>query len=72
MEAIVIRTKGKADLKFWLDLARKTGNMATTIDTEDLEDQALGEMIAKGLESRTLTANEQADFIDSVKESAGR
>jgi len=72
MEAIVIRPKDKADLKFWLNLAKKTGNTATTIDTEVLEDQALGEMITKGLKSRTLNEQEQADFIAGLKKNAGR
>lgn len=38
MEAIVIEVKNEADIKFWLNLAKKTGNNAKSINTKDIED----------------------------------
>jgi hypothetical protein len=38
MEAVVIEVKSKNDIKFWLNLAKKTGTRASAIDTEEIED----------------------------------
>jgi hypothetical protein len=49
METILIKTKSKADMRFWLELAKKTGNKAKVINTDDLEDVALAALIKKGM-----------------------
>ncbi len=49
METIVIEAKNKADSKFWLDLAKKTGTKAKAINTEEIEDTALAHLIEKGM-----------------------
>lgn len=51
METIVIKTKNKAELKFWLELIRKTGTEALTIDSEVLEDAVVKARIEKGMKS---------------------
>jgi hypothetical protein len=51
METIVIKTKNKAELKFWLELIRKTGTEALTIDSDVLEDTVLKARIEKGMKS---------------------
>ena len=49
METIVIEAKNKADLKFWLELAKKTGTKAKAINTDELEDAVLASFIEKGM-----------------------
>jgi len=66
---MVIKTKGKADLKFWLDLAKKTGHIATTVNFEDF---AFGKLMEKARESRTLTEKEKAGFFSRLKKDAGK
>jgi hypothetical protein len=51
METIVIKTKNKAELKFWLELIRKTGTEALTINSDVLEDAVLKSRIEKGMKS---------------------
>jgi hypothetical protein len=51
METIVIKTKNKAELKFWLELIKKTGTEAMTISSEDLEDAVLSSRIIKGMKT---------------------
>jgi len=51
METIVIKTKNKAELKFWLELIRKTGTEALTIDSDVLEDAVIKSRIEKGMKS---------------------
>lgn len=51
METIVIKTKNKAELKFWLELIRKTGTEALTIDSEVHEEMVLKSRIEKGMKS---------------------
>jgi len=51
MEAVVIETKSKSDIKFWLELAKKTGSNAKALDTEEIEDTQLAKMIEKGMKS---------------------
>jgi len=54
METIVIEVKTKADVKFWLNLAHKTGTKAKAIDTEEIEDVNLARLIEKGLKTKTV------------------
>jgi hypothetical protein len=49
MDTIVIQAKNKSDLKFWLELAKKTGTKAKMINTDELEDAVLASLIEKGL-----------------------
>jgi hypothetical protein len=51
METIVIKTKNKTELKFWLELIRKTGTEAMTIDSDLLEDAVLKSRIERGMKS---------------------
>jgi hypothetical protein len=51
METIVIEAKNKADLKFWLELAKKTGTKAKAINTDELEDAVLASLIEKGMDT---------------------
>jgi hypothetical protein len=51
MEAIVLQTKNKAEVKFWLELAKKTGTRAKAIDTKEMEDAALASLIEKGMKT---------------------
>lgn len=44
MEAIIIEVQNEADIKFWLNLAKKTGTRAKSIDTESLDDAKLAEL----------------------------
>jgi len=51
MEAIMIEATNKADVKFWLQLAKKTGVKAKAINTEEIEDKLLAALIENGLRS---------------------
>jgi hypothetical protein len=51
MEAIVLQIKSKAEVKFWLELAKKTGTRAKAIDTNEMEDIALASLIEKGMKT---------------------
>lgn len=51
MEAIVLQTKNKAEAKFWLELAKKTGTRAKAVNTEEMEDAALAYLIEKGMKT---------------------
>ena len=45
METIVIKTKNKADVKFWLEMAKRLGDKAKHLSDEEKEDLALGELL---------------------------
>jgi hypothetical protein len=51
METIVIQPKNKADVKFWLELAKKTGTKAKAVSLEEAEDLALALLIEQGVET---------------------
>ncbi|HBH82398.1 MAG: hypothetical protein A2X05_15560 [Bacteroidetes bacterium GWE2_41_25] len=51
MEAIVLQTKSKAETKFWLELAKKTGTRAKAVNTEEMEDAVLAFLIEKGMKT---------------------
>ena len=55
MEAIVIKVKNEADIKFWLNLAKKTGTKAKSINTKDIEDSRLAELIEKGMNTKSVS-----------------
>ena len=64
MEAIVIEVKDKADAKFWLNLAKKTGTKARAIDTEKLEDEKLAELIEKGMQTKTVSRKSIMEILE--------
>jgi hypothetical protein len=55
MEAVVIEVKNESDIKFWLNLAKKTGTKAKSINTKDIEDSRLADLIEKGMKSKTVS-----------------
>ena len=65
MEAIIIEVQNEADIKFWLNLAKKTGTRAKSIDTENLEDARLADLIEKGMKTHSVSR-------ESVMESLGQ
>lgn len=64
MEAIVIKPRSKADVKFWLELAKKTGTMAKAVSLEDGEDLALALLIEQGLETEDVDRNAVMKALD--------
>ncbi len=65
METIVIRAKNKTELKFWLELIRKTGTEAVTINSELLEDAYLKMLIDKGMKSKDAGRNEVLKALEA-------
>ena len=47
METIIIKPKNKADVRFWLELAKKTGTSAARLSLDDAEDMALLALMKK-------------------------
>jgi len=67
MEAIVIEVKNDSDIKFWLNLAKKTGTKAKTIDTEDIEDSRLAELIEKGMQTKSVSRESVMEILGQKK-----
>lgn len=63
MEAIVIEVKNEADIKFWLNLAKKTGNRAKSINTENLEDTRLAVLIEKGMKTKSVSRESVMEIL---------
>ncbi len=63
MEAIVIEVKNEADIKFWLNLAKKTGTNAKSINTEDIEDSRLADLIGKGMKTKSVSRESIMDIL---------
>ncbi|MEI8115799.1 MAG: hypothetical protein WCI54_19355 [Bacteroidia bacterium] len=63
MEAIIIEVKNEADIKFWLNLAKKTGTKAKSIDTEDIEDSRLADLIEKGMKSKSVSRESVMEIL---------
>ncbi|HAQ18234.1 MAG TPA: hypothetical protein DCR40_03255 [Prolixibacteraceae bacterium] len=61
MEAIVIEVKSEADVKFWLNLAKKTGTRAKSINTENIEDSRLAGLIEKGMKTKSVSRQSVMD-----------
>jgi len=55
MKAIVIEITNKADIKFWLKLAKKTGARAKSINTDDIDDADLASLIEKGMNTKSVS-----------------
>jgi len=67
MEAIIIEVKSKADSKFWLELAKKTGVKAKSINTDEIEDTHLAELIDKGMKTKSVTRESVMDILNQRK-----
>lgn len=65
METIVIKTKNKAEFKFWLELIRKTGTEALTIDSEVIEDAVLKSRIEKGMQSQEVSRDKILKVLEA-------
>jgi hypothetical protein len=63
MEAIIIEVKNEADIKFWLNLAKKTGTKAKSIDTEDIEDSRLADLIEKGMKTKSVSRESVMEML---------
>jgi hypothetical protein len=63
MEAIVIEVKNEADVKFWLNLAKKTGARAKSIDTDNLEDARLVDLIEKGMKTKSVSRESVMEIL---------
>ena len=67
MEAIVIEVKNEADVKFWLNLAKKTGTRAKSINTEDMEDSKLADLIEKGMKTKSVSRENIMEILGQKK-----
>jgi len=67
MEAVVIEVKNDADVKFWLNLAKKTGAKARSIDTEVIEDLRLADLIEKGMKTKSVSRESVMDALGLKK-----
>jgi len=67
MEAIVIEVKSRDDVKFWLNLAKKTGTKAKSIDTDQLEDSRLADLIEKGMKTKTVSRESVMEILGQKK-----
>ncbi len=63
MEAIIIEVQSDADIKFWLNLAKKTGTRAKSINTEKLEDARLVDLIEKGMKTQSVSRQSVMDIL---------
>jgi hypothetical protein len=63
MEAVIIEVKSDSDIRFWLDLAKKTGTRAKSIDTQDIEDSKLASLIENGMKTKTVS---RAKIMESL------
>jgi len=63
MEAIVIEVNNEADIKFWLNLAKKTGTKAKSINTENLEDARLADLIEKGMKTKYVSRESVMEIL---------
>lgn len=67
MEAIVIEVKSDADVKFWLNLAKKTGAKAKSINTENIEDSRLADLIEKGMKTKSVSRESVMEVLGQRK-----
>lgn len=63
MKVVFIEAKSDNDVKFWLNLARKTGAKVKSIDTEDIEDSRLADLIEKGMETKSVSRESVMDAL---------
>ncbi len=55
MEAIILKPKNKQDMKFLMELARKTGIPESKMSLNDFEDIALAELMKKERTGKTVS-----------------
>lgn len=67
MEAIVIEVKNDSDIKFWLNLAKKTGTKAKSINTQDIEDSRLADLIEKGMRTKSVSRESVMEILGQKK-----
>lgn len=67
MEAVVIEVKNDADVKFWLNIAKKTGAKARSIDTEEIVDLRLADLIEKGMKTKSVSRESVMDALGQKK-----
>lgn len=67
MEAVIIEIKSKAESKFWLELAKKTGVKAKSINTDEIEDANLAELIDKGMKTKSVTRESVMEILNQRK-----
>jgi len=67
MDAVVIKVKIDADVKFWLNLAKKTGTKARSIDIEAIEDSRLADLIKKGMKTSFVSRESVMDALRHKK-----
>ncbi len=63
MEAIIIEVQNEADIKFWLNLAKKTGTRAKSIDTENIDDASLADLIEKGMKTQSVSRESVMEIL---------
>jgi hypothetical protein len=64
MEAILIEAQNEADVKFWLNLARKTGTRARSLKTSSFEDKILAGLIEKGMKTKNVSRSSIMKALD--------
>ncbi|HEY3373113.1 MAG TPA: hypothetical protein VGK10_19840 [Prolixibacteraceae bacterium] len=67
MDAVVIEVKSDADAKFWLNLAKKTGTKAKSINTENMEDSRLADLIEKGMKTKSVSRESVMEVLGKRK-----
>lgn len=67
MEAVIIEIKSKAESKFWLELAKKTGMKAKSINTDEIEDAHLAKLIDKGMKTKSVTRDSVMEILNQRK-----
>ena len=70
MEAVVIEVENEADIKFWLNLAKKTGTRAKSIDTENLDDSKLADLIEKGMKTKSVSRESIMEILEQKNENS--
>ncbi len=64
MEAIILKPKNKQDMKFLMELAKKTGIPAAKMSLTDFEDIALVELMKKERTGKTVS---EATILKKLK-----
>lgn len=68
MKAIIIEIKDSEDAKFWLKLAKKTGTRAAKINTDDMEDARLADLIEKGIQTKSVNRQSILSALENKDE----
>jgi len=63
MGMVVIEVDNDADAKFWLNLAKKTGAEARAINTDEIEDSRLAELITRGMKTKSVSRESVMDVL---------